>query len=83
MLDDAANIRTRTKVVDGKGYVLAYNYTNKSTPVTFTWQKLSAGREVTIRAKLPGGWLISVGDGAGRSVVFYPDPQHEWDGTTL
>ena len=38
MLDDAANIRTRTKVVDGKGYVFAYNYTNKSTPVTFTWQ---------------------------------------------
>ena len=36
MTDDAANIRTRTKVVDGKGYVFAYNYTNKSTPVTFT-----------------------------------------------
>jgi hypothetical protein len=38
MLDGAATIRTKTKVVNGKGYVFAYNYTNKSTPVTFTWQ---------------------------------------------
>jgi hypothetical protein len=38
MLDGAATIRTKTKVVNGTGYVFAYNYTNKSTPVTFTWQ---------------------------------------------
>jgi hypothetical protein len=52
-------------------------------PVTFTWQKLAAGREAAMRAKLPGGWLISIGEGTARSVVFYPDPKHEWDGTTL
>jgi hypothetical protein len=52
-------------------------------PVTFVWQKLAAGRETTLRAKLPGGWLISVGEGAARSVVFYPDLNHDWDGTTL
>ena len=37
MLEDAADIRTKVKVVDGKGYVFAYNYTNKTLPVTFTW----------------------------------------------
>jgi hypothetical protein len=37
MLPGAASIRTKTKVVNGKGYVFAYNYTNKSTPVTLTW----------------------------------------------
>jgi hypothetical protein len=38
MLDGAANVRTRTKIVNGVGYVLAYNYTNQPQPVTFTWQ---------------------------------------------
>jgi hypothetical protein len=52
-------------------------------PVTFVWQKLSAGRDSAARAKLPGGWLIATGDGASRCVVFYPDPGHTWDGTTL
>jgi hypothetical protein len=40
------------------------------------------------RAKVPGGWLIMaepthrVGEG-GPSLVFYPDPAHEWDGQSL
>jgi hypothetical protein len=38
LLDGAANVRTLTKVVDGVGYVFAYNYTNAPQPVTFTWQ---------------------------------------------
>ena len=37
MLPDAADIRTKVKVVDGKGYVFAYNYTNETRPVSFTW----------------------------------------------
>jgi hypothetical protein len=52
-------------------------------PVTFRWEKLAAGREHAMRAKLPGGWLISLGEGAARNVVFFPDSKHEWDGTTL
>ena len=52
-------------------------------PATFRWEKLRAGSEAVSRAKLPGGWLIAVGEGGGRSVVFYPDPKHSWDGTTL
>jgi hypothetical protein len=39
MLPGAATIRTKTKVVNGTGYVFAYNYTNRSTPVTFTWRE--------------------------------------------
>jgi hypothetical protein len=52
-------------------------------PVTFIWEKLSGGRESAARAKLPGGWLIETGEGAARCVVFYPDPDHSWDGKTL
>jgi hypothetical protein len=52
-------------------------------PASFRWEKLRAGSEAVSRAKLPGGWLIAIGEGAARSVVFYPDPKHSWDGTTL
>ena len=37
MLNGAAQVRTLTKVVNGVGYVFAYNYTNSSQPVTLTW----------------------------------------------
>jgi hypothetical protein len=37
MLDGAAHVRTLTKIVNGVGYVFAYNYTNSARPVTFTW----------------------------------------------
>jgi hypothetical protein len=43
LLNGAANVRTLTKVVAGMGYVFAYNYTNASQPVTFTWQSELAG----------------------------------------
>ncbi len=43
LLPGAANVRTRTKIVDGVGYVFAYNYTNLSQPVTFTWQSALTG----------------------------------------
>ncbi|HMH53572.1 MAG TPA: hypothetical protein VK548_25290 [Candidatus Acidoferrum sp.] len=39
MLKNVATIRTLTKVVDGTGYVFAYNYTNKPTIVRFTWRE--------------------------------------------
>jgi hypothetical protein len=43
MLNDAANVRTLTKVVDGLGYVFAYNYTNAPQPVTLTWHTPPTG----------------------------------------
>jgi hypothetical protein len=47
-------------------------------PLKFVWEAVAPG---VSRAKLPGGWLIAVGE--GRSVTFYPDPQHAWDGKTI
>jgi hypothetical protein len=42
LLKDAATIRTLTKLVDGTGYVFAYNYTNQPTQVRFTWRQAPA-----------------------------------------
>jgi hypothetical protein len=39
MLRNVATVRTLTKVVDGTGYVFAYNYTNRPTPVRLTWRE--------------------------------------------
>ena len=51
--------------------------------LSFRWEKLHAGPTPTARAKVPGGWLVMVGDTSSRGVTFYPDPDHAWDGTTL
>lgn len=50
--------------------------------IAFKWERLNAGPVATYRAKLPGGWLIQVGDSNSRAVAFYPDPDHAWDGKT-
>jgi hypothetical protein len=51
--------------------------------ITFLWEKLSSGTVPTSRAKLPGGWLIAVGENSSRSITFFPDPTHTWNGQTL
>ena len=51
--------------------------------ITFFWEKLNSGAVPTARAKLPGGWLIAVGENSSRSIAFFPDPAHTWDGQTL
>lgn len=39
------------------------------------------------RAKVPGGWLVlfkrNPGDNVVLSSLFYPDPNHIWDGDAL
>ncbi len=38
-----------------------------------------------LRAKVPGAWFVrldSGGIGAG-GAFFYPDPEHQWDGSSL
>ena len=36
------------------------------------------------RARVPGGWLIYMwGGGRVAGITFYPDPQHQWDGSSL
>ena len=36
------------------------------------------------RAKIPGGWLLyATTAGESASIVFVPDPEHQWDGGSL
>lgn len=37
------------------------------------------------RAKVPGGWLLTLRKGGSDSFAFtfYPDPKHQWDGGSL
>jgi hypothetical protein len=47
------------------------------------WEELKS-RLTTYRAKVPGGWLVFVGEkGQPGGLTFYPDPTHAWDGRTL
>ncbi|MFN9085767.1 MAG: hypothetical protein ACK5XD_12385 [Acidobacteriota bacterium] len=43
------------------------------------WEPLSSSIPAS-RAKVPGGWLISITNGG---MTFYPDPNHSWDGASL
>jgi hypothetical protein len=36
-----------------------------------------------LRAKVPGGWFIQVAGTTGNNGFFYPDPEHNWDGSSL
>ena len=45
------------------------------------WEPVNSSHVPLQRAKVMGGWLIASGSGAG--LTFYPDPGHEWDGTSL
>ena len=45
----------------------------------FLWQDLKSDVRMR-RAKVTGGWLVAV---TGAGLTFYPDPGHEWDGTSL
>jgi len=47
--------------------------------VRLKFERLDAGAYSLARAKVPGGWLIVSSGGA----AFYPDPAHEWDGSSL
>ncbi|HHT9120893.1 MAG TPA: carbohydrate binding domain-containing protein [Candidatus Hypogeohydataceae bacterium YC41] len=39
-------VRTRVKYANGKGYLIAYNYTNTPTGATFTWRRAPSNIEV-------------------------------------
>jgi len=49
----------------------------KKYKVVLEWVEIG-GRLEADRAKIPGGWLVSVGIGNGGGVTFVPDPNHEW-----
>lgn len=45
------------------------------------WEVLRTSEGRLLRAKVPGGWLLSLS--AGSSLAFYPDSSHSWDGKSL
>lgn len=54
LLNQSGPIRTSVKNAHGAWYVFAYNYTNRTEPVTFTWSgTISSVREVARGAVLP------------------------------
>jgi hypothetical protein len=60
------------------------------------WEQIPSSQDEVWRAKIQGGWLLKMSwqelvtvqngiryPGAKSGVVFVPDPNHEWDGTSL
>jgi len=45
-----------------------------------TWETLASCQYSLSRAKVPGGWLVTIG---GSGLAFVPDPDHGWDGASL
>lgn len=43
------------------------------------WAELRSTKGEVLRAKVPGGWLVSF----GQQLTFVPDAGHAWDGKTL
>jgi len=66
------------------------NTAQKAEPPQLVWHKLnssSSGGEFfklgdVYRTKVPGGWLVMITNNA-RGLIFYPDPEHNWDGGSL
>lgn len=65
--------------------------TQETEPQQLIWEQLKSsrkeGRFFTLawdvhRAKVPGGWLVLVVHNTS-GLTFYPDPEHEWDGSSL
>jgi hypothetical protein len=78
-------LRTASQSLDHSQPVISPsgNSSVQATPAaaTFIWEKVNSGSIPTLRAKVQGGWFVAVGD--SRSVTFYPDAGHTWDGTTI
>ena len=52
------------------------------------WNHVSTNmsRLEVLRTKVPGGWFVHVcdngRDSSAAGALFYPDPKHEWDGSS-
>ena len=43
----------------------------------------TAAAPSVLRAKVSSGWFVHIGVGVGIGAFLYPDPEHEWDGSSL
>lgn len=48
----------------------------------FEWQVLETEIYMT-RARVPGGWFVTIHTENGVSAFFYPDARHVWNGASL
>jgi hypothetical protein len=46
-------------------------------PASVAWERLGSNWLPLMRTKVPGGWLVALGDGT-TALAFYPDPDHHW-----
>jgi len=55
--------------------------------MAIAWEKLESVDSITLknlyRAKVPEGWIVAIRSSGGQSITFVPDPNHEWDGSSL
>jgi hypothetical protein len=42
--------------------------------------RCSGCMNVVFRTKVPGGWFVTTDN---MSILFYPDPEHQWDGSSM
>ncbi len=65
------------------------NAGQRAAAAKLTWQIVWGGPTQRLdRAKVPGGWILRLSglsnDGSsGCGITFYPDPSHEWNGSSL
>lgn len=45
-----------------------------------SWERLETKSGEIYRAKVLGRWFVTIGSWG---FVFYPDPEHKWDGNSL
>ncbi|MFD3397362.1 hypothetical protein ACE41R_11065 [Alteromonas macleodii] len=64
-----------------------FTHGNKNSPVLH-WEAVkveNTGGHIhrAHRTKVPGGWLVTLSNNNGLDSSFIPDPNHEWDGSSL
>ncbi len=57
--------------------------TFEKIPIDLAREEKLKGFEEIFRARVPGGWLVVLKQGAAEQlggICFVPDPDHEWNG---
>lgn len=47
------------------------------------WEELRSDALAVWRCAVPGGWMVFAKRVDGAGLAFYPDPQHDWNGSAV
>lgn len=77
-------LRPAIKPLDDRGVLMgeagrAETQAESSPEPDIRWEELRSTRGAVLRAKIPGGWLVSL----GQQITFVPDAAHAWDGKSI